>query len=69
MKGKNHFDRVASFETVSVPLCIVHSRCSKILYTKVFDKIAYANNLNPDQTAFKEQSDLGLHCLPFHYVF
>ena len=28
-----------------------YSKCPKILYTKVSDKIAYANNANPDQTA------------------
>ena len=29
--------------------------------------MAYANSADPDQTAHKEQSDQGLHCLPFHY--
>ena len=44
----------------------VYSMYSKILYTKVSDKMAYANSVDPDQTALKEQSDQGLHCLPFH---
>ena len=26
------------------------------------------NSADPDQTAPKEQSDLGLHCLPMHFV-
>ena len=33
---------------------------SKISYNKVFDKVAYVNNADPDQTG------LGLHSLPFH---
>ena len=28
-----------------------YSKCPKILYTKVADKIAYANSADPDQTA------------------
>ena len=28
-----------------------YSKCPKILYTKVSDKMAYANSLDPDQTA------------------
>ena len=32
----------------------------------MFDKMAYTNSADPDQTAPKEQSDQGLHCLPFH---
>ena len=39
-----------------------YSKCPKISYTKISDKIAYANNVDPDQTA------PGLYCLPFHYV-
>ena len=41
---------------------IVNSKC---LYTSVSLKVAYANSADPDQTA-PEQSDGGLHCLPFH---
>ena len=37
-----------------------YSKCSKISYTKVNDKMAYANTVDPDQ---KEQSDQDLHCL------
>ena len=29
----------------------VYSKCPKILYTKVADKISYANSVVPDQTA------------------
>ena len=43
-----------------------YSKCPKVLNTKVSDKMPYANNADPDQTAPKEQSDQGLHCLPFH---
>ena len=28
-----------------------YSKCPKILYTKVADKMAYANSADPDQTA------------------
>ena len=31
--------------------------------------MAYTNSADPDQTAPKEQSDQGLHCLPFPQVF
>ena len=34
--------------------------------TSEFDKIVNANSTDPDQTAHKEQSDQGLHCLPVH---
>ena len=30
---------------------------------------AYVNNVEPDQTAPKEQSDQDLHCLPFCQLF
>ena len=33
--------------------------------SKVTDRMAYANSADSDQTA-SGQSDLGLHCLPFH---
>ena len=46
-----------------------NSKCPKISYTKVYDKIAYANSVDPDQTTPEEQSDQGLHCLLFHLVF
>ena len=35
----------------------VYCKCPKNLYTKVSDKMAYANSADPDQ---------GLHCLTFH---
>ena len=31
--------------------CNYYSKCPKILYTKVSDKIAYANSADPNQTA------------------
>ena len=43
-----------------------YSKCPKISYTKVANKLAYANSADPDQTAPLEQSDLGLHYLPLH---
>ena len=43
----------------------LYSKSPKILYTKVSDKMAYANNADPDQSA----PDQGLQCLPFHLVF
>ena len=45
---------------------IIYRKCPNISYTKVSDKMAYANSVDPDQTAPQEQSDQGLHCLPFH---
>ena len=39
-------------------------KCPKNSNTKVSDKMTYANSADPDQT--QEQSDQGLHCLPFH---
>ena len=36
-----------------------NGKCPKISFTKVANKIAYANSADPDQTQ-------GLHCLPFH---
>ena len=32
---------------------------------KFWEKIAQASNVDPDQTAPKEQSEQGLQCLPF----
>ena len=46
---------------------MIYGKCPKILYGKVSDKMAYANSVDPDQTA-QQQSDLGLYCLQFHYV-
>ena len=47
------------------PVC---GKCPKISYTIVANKMEYVNSEDPDQTAPKEQSDQGLHCLPFHLV-
>ena len=32
---------------------------------KFSDRYVWANSVGPDQTAPQEQSDQGLHCLPF----
>ena len=40
---------------------VLYSKCLKILYTNVSDKMVYANSADPDQTA-----DQGLPCLPFY---
>ena len=37
--------------------------CPKISYTSFSDKVAYANNADPDQTAPERQSNQGLLCL------
>ena len=37
----------------------------KNLYSKVSDKMAYANSADQDQ---KEQYGQSLHCLPFHKI-
>ena len=47
----------------------MYCRCTKISYTKVSEKTAYAKSADPDKTAADKQSDQGLHCLPFHLVF
>ena len=41
-----------------------YSKCSKILYSNISYKIAYANNA--DKSDLKEQSDQGLYHLLFH---
>ena len=46
-----------------------NSNCHKISYTSFEDKPACANSADLVQTAPKEQSDHGLHCLPFHQIF
>ena len=45
-----------------------YSKCPKISNTKVSEEMTYmyANNADSDQTAYEEQSDQGLHYLPFH---
>ena len=61
------FSRAVEVAVISVlgSAIIIYSNCPKILYTNVSNKVAYANSTNPDQTAPEEQSDQGLHCLPF----
>ena len=39
------------------------SKCAKILYIKVSDRMAYADSADPDQTSPEEQSDQGIHLL------
>ena len=41
------------------------SKHSYNISPKYFDRYISANSVDPDQTAPKEQSDLGLQCLPF----
>ena len=43
-----------------------YGKCPKNLYTKVFDKMAYANREDLDQTAAEGESDQGLDCLPVY---
>ena len=42
----------------------IHGKCPKISYTKVSDKMAYANSADPDQTALERavQSGSTLFC-------
>ena len=51
-EAKTNFTTVSS-ESVSVPLTLKfeYSKYTKISYTKVFDKMACANSVDPDQTA------------------
>ena len=44
-----------------------YDKCPKILYTKVTDKMVTVQT--QIRLLLKEQSDQGLHCLPFHYYF
>ena len=44
----------------------MYGKCPRILYTKVSDKTAYVNSVDPDQTAPEGASDQGLNYLPFH---
>ena len=41
-----------------------YGKCPKIAYTKAANKMAYAKSSDPAPKG-KEQSDQGLHCLPF----
>ena len=47
---------------------VVIVNVQKISYTKVADNMSYANNIDQIRLVLKEQSDLGLYCLPFHYL-
>ena len=41
----------------------------KNINAKHLDKEGWANSVDPDQTALKEQFDQDLHCLPFCQYF
>ena len=47
-----------------------YGKCSELSHTIVSYKMASENSEDPDQTApgLMEQSDKGLHSLPFHYL-
>ena len=55
-----HGSVIASDTALSSPKN--YSKCPKISYTKIADKMVNANSADPDQ----EQCNLGLHYLPFH---
>ena len=42
--------------------------CVTIITLNIWTVFPLANNINPDQTAPKEQSDQDLHCLPHHLL-
>ena len=47
----------------------MYKKLGKLKYRKdpkFSDRQVLANSAGPDQTAPKEQSDLGLHCLLYH---
>ena len=46
----------------------VYSKCPKILYVKVSDKIVYANMQSQNRWLPQEQSDQGLHCHSTKFV-
>ena len=46
----------------------MYDKCPQISYTKVSDKMAYANSVDPDQTAPEGAVYQDLHCSPFHLV-
>ena len=53
------------------PLILSYGKCPKILYTKMSDKMAYANSADPDQTAPKGAvwSGSALFAIPLLLVF
>ena len=59
---KNVLGRVMNVIVIVIAniIVFVHGKYSKILYTRVADKMAYANSADAE-----EQSGQGLHCLPF----
>ena len=65
MKGPDQLT-IHKYNLIRNLYSVIYCKCPKILYTKMADKMAYANSADPDQTAPKEQPDQGLHCLPFH---
>ena len=44
------FNIVGLIEDLAKELYTAQGKCPKILYTKVFDEMTYANSLDPDQT-------------------
>ena len=50
------------------PLSHILAVCSYLYRNgpKFLDRQVWANSVDPDQTAPNQQSDWGLHCLPFH---
>ena len=50
-------------------LCVItYRKCPKILYTKVLTKLHMQIVQTQIRLLLEEQSDQGLHHLPFHYV-
>ena len=69
--SKRLFDLIVNLnQDQYTQLLLEYGKCPKISYTKVADKMPYANTADPDQTAPEGAvCSQGLHCLPFHYVF
>ena len=62
-----HVDHVAGDQTDTNKSNIndEHEATQQVHDPKFLDRQAWANSVDPDQTAPKEQSDQGLHCLQF----
>ena len=72
MDAKNDLQNLSTTSEgalLALTLYFCHTRIACILPTrknsKYWDMYVWANSVDSDQTALKEQSDQDLHCLPF----
>ena len=62
---RNRLAKIAIFAILSYGPYLTIFKTHLLVYTIKILK-AWAKSDDPDQTALEEQSDQGLHCLPFH---